>query len=223
MPVAYNPYDPEQRAFLAALAKGESGGVTGAATVGTGGKNLSGYAVDQYGFPQWEGQGDSHAAGIFQFQPGTWSEIASKYGLNFANPQDQAQGAWYLAQERYAAKTGHELDADLDKGAFSSIQSALQGTWTSANGNASMPQGLAYEIANGVAGGTGTLPWEGSPMTPTAPGGGGIMANVEGFFVRFGLIIVGVLIIGVALWMLLSSQGIVPSPSKVAKLAAVAI
>ena len=86
--VAYNPDDPAQAGFLAALAQGETGGAANSASLGTGQTNLSGLATDQYGFPQWTGLGNSHAAGTFQFQPGTWDAIASKFNLNFQNPQD---------------------------------------------------------------------------------------------------------------------------------------
>jgi hypothetical protein len=43
------------------------------------------------------------------------------------------------------------------------------------------------------------------------------VATVENFFQRFGLIVIGGVIVIVALWQLLSSQGIVPSPSDAGK------
>lgn len=147
--VAFNPNDPVQQQFLSSLALGETGHSSYAATEGFGGSNLASADVDQYGFPQWSGQGNSHAAGIFQFQPATWSALAQQYGLNFADAGDQEAGAWYLAQQTYSAKTGGSLYGDLSTGVTSKLNSALAAIWPSVQGNAASPHGLASAFAGG--------------------------------------------------------------------------
>jgi hypothetical protein len=61
--------------------------------VGYGGADLSNAPLDQYGFPQWPGKmgpaGMSHAAGAYQFQPGTWRPYAEKLGIHDFSPQSQ--------------------------------------------------------------------------------------------------------------------------------------
>lgn len=206
--VAYNPYDKEQRQFLSSLAQGESGGRY---FIGWGDTDLSGASVDQYGFPQWSGKmgpaGISHAAGAYQFQPGTWKTVASKYGLNFQNNADQDAGAWYLAQETYANKTGRSLDADLDTGYLSQLQSALKSTWTSVTAG----NGLAANIANGI----------GAELTPGSTSGSAATPSfisdpigaASTYFVRGGMILVGGLILVIALWALLRQSDVVPKIS----------
>lgn len=149
--VAYNPNDPVQQTFLGSLAQGETGNSAYAATEGVGGTNLANDPnSDPYGFPIWQGQGSSHAAGIFQFEPATWDALAQTYGLNFGNASDQQAGAWYLAQQTYTAKTGGSLYGDLSSGTTSKLQSALYSIWPSIAGNGAAPQGLAADIAAGV-------------------------------------------------------------------------
>lgn len=199
--VAYNPNDTWQQRFLSALSLGESGGNY---NVGTGGTDLSGTATDQYGFPIWGGtitaQGPSHAAGAFQFQPGTWAQIASAHGLNFQNAADQNAGAWYLAEDQYSKFTGGgSLEDALSSGNFMTIQQALAGTWTSVTGNAANPQGLAASIAGGV----GAVLAPGS--TATASGNTpGLLSDPVGalssYFTRGAMIFVGALILLVAIW-----------------------
>jgi hypothetical protein len=228
-PVAYNPDDPTQAGFLSALALGESGGAPNAYAIGVGGADLTGASVGQYGFPQWTGQGGSHAAGAFQFQPGTFDPIAATHGLNFENPEDQNAAAWYYAQSTYAAAGGGDLEAALQNpSAFAGIQAALAKAWPSVTGNAATHgQGLASDLASGAGApiaGAGTAS-PGAAGTPAsgAPGAGAgpadFIATVESFFVRFGLIIAGGLIVIVALWQLLSQTGAVPSPGQTARAA----
>lgn len=148
--VAFNPNDPIQQSFLSALALGETGNSSYAATEGVGGANLANLQTqDEYGFPEWGGQGSSHAAGIFQFQPGTWDEVASKYNLNFGSTTDQEAGAWYYAQQVYGQKTGSSLYGDLMQGNLSKLDQALSSAWPSVMGNASAKQGLAATILGG--------------------------------------------------------------------------
>ena len=148
--VAYNPNDPVQQRFLSALALGESGNSSYAATEGFGGVNLAGDPSDQYGFPEQDpGSNVSSAAGIFQFTQGTWDQVASQYGLNFSNVSDQDAGAWYYAQQVYQQQTGSSLYGDLSSGNYGSLDSALSKAWPSVMGNGANPQGLAAAIIGG--------------------------------------------------------------------------
>lgn len=212
-PVPLNSGDPEQRNFLAALRAGEGGDNY---WIGFGGADLSGARRDQYGFPQWAGrvtrEGPTHAAGAYQFQPGTWRGIARKYGLNFANPQDQDAGAWYNAQERYARETGgRSLDADLDAGLFEQIRQGLSREWTSLRDNPRqflniLTGGASAELAPGATDTSGTPSFFESPIQAAAS-----------YFVRGGLILVGVAILLVALWALLSQNNLVPQAISLGK------
>lgn len=236
--VAYDPDDPSQQALLSSLAQGETGNSAFASSEGVGGSNLAGDPTDAYGFPQWEGEGNSHAAGTYQFQPGTWDAIAQKYNLNFGNSSDQSAGAWYEAQQDYSQETGGQsLETAIQNGNYSQIQSALENEWPSVSGNQAQPQGLASALASNIASGgtptsaSGNVPPptdQGQPGAPannlsSIPYVGGWLGDIEDFFVRFGLIIIGVIIVAVALWELLSSQGVVPSPTEVGKAAVAAV
>jgi muramidase (phage lysozyme) len=230
--VGFNADDSLQMNFLSALALGESGsGGSSALFTGVGGSDLSNDPTDQYGFPQWNGLGSSHAAGIFQFQPGTWDTIASEYGLNFANQSDQEAGAWYLAEQTFAANApgtdGGSLETALQKGDYSAIQTALgtngavKAQWTSVGGNAAAPQGLAADIASGtganLGGSTGTSTAASTTGSSDASSTGGITGSISSLFQRGGLILIGAIIICIALWKLLADNGYVPGPSKVGK------
>jgi hypothetical protein len=215
--VGYDPNNAAQTSFLGALALGETGTTPWAAIEGVGGTNLSSYATDQYGFPQWGGFGDSHAAGTYQFQPGTWDALAKKYGLNFQSASDQNEGAWYYAQQVYSQKTGGSLSDALAAGDYSSVQSALAGVWPSVTGNGSS-KGLAYNLANGKG---ATLPG-GQASTQNAPGAMSVSSDssLTSWLVRGGLLIVGALVLVVALWQMLSQHSSVPSPGQTLKGAA---
>ncbi len=214
--VAYNPSDPTQQSFLSSLALGETGNSSFASMEGVGGVNLSGTSTDQYGFPEWSGDSNSHAAGTFQFQPATWDQEASQYNLNFQNPSDQQAGAWYLAQQTYAQQNGGaSLETALQNGDYSQVQSSLASVWPSVTGNQAAPQGLAANLASGTGASlSGGSSASGASSTSS---GSNLLADVENFFVRFGLIIIGGVVIIVALWQLLASQGAVPSPGDTAK------
>jgi muramidase (phage lysozyme) len=233
MSVAYDPNNPTIQSFLSSLSLGEAGNQP-TLNLGYGGVDLSGNATDAYGFPIWSGSsgtaGATHAAGPFQFQPNTWDAIASQYGLNFQNPTDQQAGAWYEAQQ-----VDPNLYAQLSAGDYTSVQSALGSIWPSVNGSGSSPQGLAAALKAGIGailpGGAGA----GNPNTgatssqlSTASNNqslgflGGI-ADVEQFFLRFGLIIIGAVVVIVALWQLLSEHTALPSPKDAAHGAALAL
>jgi muramidase (phage lysozyme) len=172
--VGYNSSDPYQTGFLAAIATGETGAASGNTMTGYGGANLAGDPTDQYGFPSWTGMGNTHAAGTYQFQPGTWDTIASKYGLNFGNASDQSAGAWYLAQQQYSAATGGQsLETALQQGNYSSIQSALGSTWTSVKGNANLPQGLATALGSFISNATSASPAGGATGAATGAASAG--------------------------------------------------
>lgn len=218
MPVAYNPYDQTQQAFLAALALGESNGKD-PYHQGTGGTDLSGSGTDAYGFPIWGGFGNSHAAGAYQFQPGTWDKYAKDYNLQFQNPGDQNAGAWYLAQDTYKQKTGGDLASDLKAGKYTSIQSALAAVWPSVTGNGASP-GLANALSNGQ----GAQISGGNPISADTSGGektGGVFGPLVDWlaqeFSRIGILFIGSIILLIALWYLLSETGAVPSPTQTAK------
>lgn len=221
--VGYDPNNADQTKFLSALALGETGNAADAYTLGTHGTNLASNSTDEYGFPQWGGFGNSHAAGAYQFQPGTWDGLAQQYGLNFHNPSDQNEGAWYYAQQQFAAKTGGSLSDALAAGEYGKVQSALVSAWPSVTGNGSSP-GLAAALANGL-GSSNVTPGaaSGSQAYGTTAAGGANAASGSGlasWLVRGGLILIGGLILVVALWQLLSDHSSVPSPGSVAKGAA---
>lgn len=50
--------------------------------IGVGGTDLSSARLDENGFPIWEGHGNSHAAGRYQFQPATWAQYAKPLGVS---------------------------------------------------------------------------------------------------------------------------------------------
>jgi muramidase (phage lysozyme) len=213
---AYDPNNATQTSFLSALALGETGNAANAYSMGYGGVDLSSAELGTNGFPQWGGSGNTHAAGAFQFQPSTWASIASQFNLNFSNPEDQNAGAWYLAQQTYSAKTGGNLSDALSSGDYSGIQSALGGIWPSVNGNAASPTGLSGALSSGagasIAGAASAATGGASSASPFS-----IVDTIENWFERFGLIIIGTLIIGAALWALLSNAGYVASPKKLMK------
>ena len=223
MATAYNPADPTQQAFLAALASGETGNPyqTQSTTYeGYGGVDTleaSGGTTDQYGFPQWGGvatnSGMTHAAGTYQFEPGTWDAVASQYGLDFSKPQDQSAGAWYTAQQQYAAKTnGGSLEDALSSGNISSVTSALSSTWPSlASGNFSTLFSGFLGDAQSSSGGMGGM------FSGITGAIGGAQKTVSGWITRGFLIAIGVVVIAVALWALLSKTGAVPGPAETAK------
>lgn len=202
---AYDPADPQQAAFISAIVGGENAG--GNPWLGTGGTDLSRAATGAYGFPQWGGistsAGPSHAAGLGQFQPGTWSRIASAFGLNFSNPSDQRAGIWYLAQQDYSARAGGGL-TDALASSPSGVAATLAPTWTSLRGSGADAFASRYSAALG-----------GAPNTPGAstpagvPGASKIGALIGSLASRVGLGVVGLLFMVGAFWLLASRTQIV--------------
>lgn len=66
--------------------------------------DLSSAPLGADGFPQWDGnqgpQGNSRAAGGYQFEPGTWGPIAQKLGITDFSPQSQDAVADVALQKR---------------------------------------------------------------------------------------------------------------------------
>jgi muramidase (phage lysozyme) len=116
---------PHQKAFLNAVAGGESGGRYNVRYTPAGGANFSGY--DQHpGIMESGPHGQSSAAGRYQFTKSTWDELG---GGSF-DPKRQDMRALKLASTRYRAITGRNLDDDLQaSGLTSEIMKVLTPTW----------------------------------------------------------------------------------------------
>ena len=128
----------EARAFLDALAVGESGGDDDPYHVLYGFGHfdettplMPGY----FGFPEWPGKDNSRAAGRYQFEPATWKAVAASFDgetPDFRLPVWQDRAAWALAQGDYHARTGRGLFADMTLRPLS-VSFALHATWPSLN------------------------------------------------------------------------------------------
>lgn len=125
----------EAQAFLDAISEGESGGADRYNEL-YGGDSMVGLPnrAGHYGFPEWPGKDNSHAAGRYQFEPATWLGIVPKFSPgspDFRNPADQDWGAWFLAQQDFKVRTGKTLLSELQADSVDGIGSALHATWTS--------------------------------------------------------------------------------------------
>lgn len=118
---------PDARGLLKTIARDESHGDY---NVLYGGGHFAG---DQ--FPQWAGLDNSHAAGAYQFQPGTFAGVQrQRPDITDFSPANQDRAAWHLAQVDYHRRTGRDLTIDLkDPMQHQRIASVLQPTWTSTN------------------------------------------------------------------------------------------
>ena len=147
--------------FLDGLAVGESAGDY---TVLVGGGHFTGFDH----FPIWSGKvfstGISHAAGKYQFQPGTWARCAGALGLKDFSPASQDAAAWYLAGEVYHRMTGRSLEGDLVAGDTSHVVAALKSTWTSLS-ETSFPGRFAAAVARLSVGGVS----DSGPVPSAAP------------------------------------------------------
>jgi muramidase (phage lysozyme) len=132
------------------------------------------YGGGQFGdfsqFPQWAGvqgpQGITHAAGRYQFEPGTYADASKALGLTDFSPASQDKAAWWLAQQNYRGKTGRDLLTDLrahNPQTDALIQQSLGSTWTSLRSRS------ASEFANSLT----DAPAKAAPKTPTAPANAG--------------------------------------------------
>jgi muramidase (phage lysozyme) len=120
---------PQQRAFLNAIAAKESGGDYTILTGGSGGEiNLEGP------HPGIKGTTGTTASGRYQFVVGTWKEASKKYlGVDNAamTPENQDFLAWKLAEQRYSQYTkGGDLDSELlENGLTGNLLNTLAPTW----------------------------------------------------------------------------------------------
>lgn len=72
----------------------------------------------------------STAAGRYQINVGTWSDIQkANPDITDFSPANQDKGAWWLAQKRYKSATGDDLLTDIRAGETAKIREALKGTW----------------------------------------------------------------------------------------------
>lgn len=125
-----------------------------------GGKTFSSY--DQHPADKgWQGgygpAGQTHAAGLPQFQPGTWHEEQQKLGLKEFSPVNQVHAGIDKAESVYRTVTGGDLLADFKAGKLDQINSALHSTWTSlGSGNVAGPgKGLDQMVGSSGRPGAG--------------------------------------------------------------------
>lgn len=123
---------PATKAFMASIVGGES---DGSYNLLNGGKRFSGYSDHPYASTN-KNTGYGVAAGKYQFMPGTWNDYKRKLKLPDFSPQSQEIAALALARDRYRAKTGGNLDRDLEAGKVMQAAKALSPTWTSLPGGA---------------------------------------------------------------------------------------
>lgn len=147
----FNPTDKVQALFLSALSLGETAHRKDAQWLGVGNVDLSKRPCGRDGFPIWDGvrggKGISHAAGVFQFEPGTWSDIAKRFSCHFGNLQEQYKAAWCLASEVFSHRVGVNLYDALKSKSFATVQRTLETTWPSVTGDGANPIGLAEYMA----------------------------------------------------------------------------
>lgn len=122
---------PQARAFLNAIAGGESGGQYNIRYTPKGGATFSDLSRHP-GVMEPGPHGRSSAAGRYQFTRSTWDRLG---GGDFS-PASQDRRAWQLAQQDYSARTGRNLLSDLEAGGVTNAMlSALTPTWQAFKGN----------------------------------------------------------------------------------------
>lgn len=172
--IPYNPNDATQQGLLAGIRSGEAPRGTNPYTGGYGNVDLSGAPTSSTGFPQWAGGlgGTTHAAGAYQFQPGTWEPIASAHGLDFSKPGDQDAAAWYNAQQNYPGG-GAALTSDLQSGRYGQVGSSLHGQWQGVNSGTSFSPAVGGNTdASGNATSGGSFLGPGQTMGTVDPATG---------------------------------------------------
>jgi muramidase (phage lysozyme) len=154
---------PEGRGLLSTIAAHESRGDYHALYGG------GDFAGNQ--FPQWAGRDNSHAAGAYQFQPGTFAGVQrARPDITDFSAANQDRAAWYLAQDDYHRRTGRDLTVDLkDPSKAEDIARALQPTWTSTN-----KPGWAAELQRNLA----AAPPAALPLPPTPPVNGSVDVSI---------------------------------------------
>lgn len=124
---------PHARAFLNAIAGGESGGRYDIRYTPRGGATFTDLSRHP-GIMEPGPHGQSSAAGRYQFTRTTWDRMG---GGDFS-PANQDRRAWRLAQDDYRSRTGRDLDADLKSGGLNTrILSTLTPTWQAFKSNQS--------------------------------------------------------------------------------------
>ena len=122
---------PHQRAFLNAIADGESAGKYNIRYTPKGGAEFSDLSRHP-GIFEPGPEGPSSAAGRYQFTKTTWDRLG---GGDFS-PENQDRRAWSLATQDYKAHTGRDLDQDLrNDGLTPRVLKVLQPTWASFGSN----------------------------------------------------------------------------------------
>lgn len=118
-----------QRAFLNAIALGESGGAYNVRYTPRGGQTFDETGDHPRIFEKGP-HGPSSAAGRYQFTATTWDDLG---GGPFTR-ENQDRRAWQLAVRDYNLRTGRALDQDLAKdGLTPQITKALAPTWAAFN------------------------------------------------------------------------------------------
>ena len=128
---------PQAVGLLNAISAPESDGKYNARYPGGTFDNFSAHPKIRSVIPNGPHAGEtSDAAGRYQFLSSTWygknggPGVAQSIGATDFSPESQDRGAWFLAQRDYKARTGSDLNADLQKnGLTPEIVSALGDTW----------------------------------------------------------------------------------------------
>ena len=96
--------------------------------------------TDMSHFPDFAGSatsaGPTHAAGRYQFEPGTYDRAAAALGLKDFSPASQDKAALWLAQSDYKSRTGRDLMADIhstNPAVRAGVAAGLHDTWPSIN------------------------------------------------------------------------------------------
>jgi muramidase (phage lysozyme) len=138
--------DPTKLGFLNTIAGPESGGryniKNGWSPTND---NASTRFSDYSRFPEGVAPGGtSTAAGAFQILSGTDKSLSAATGLDDFLPETQRKKAWYLATTAYRAKTGRDLESDLQAGNHQmQIASALNSIWPTLPGGSQSHGSLA--------------------------------------------------------------------------------
>lgn len=118
---------PQQRAFLNSVAAGESAGAYNIRYAPGGGQSFD-LAGGHPRIYEPGPHGKSSAAGRYQFTWSTWKDIAG--AETPFTPENQDAYAWKLAEQRYRALTGEDLNATLERdGMTDSVMQTLAPTW----------------------------------------------------------------------------------------------
>lgn len=122
------------RAFLNGISNGESGGAYNVRYSPTGSQTFDESTGQHPRIFENGPSGKSSAAGRYQFTASTWDDVAGKDTPFTRYNQDKY--AWQLAQDRYKAATGRDLNSELANGNVSEDTfKALSSTWSALGKN----------------------------------------------------------------------------------------